>query len=387
MKRATLPLAALTWIVAAGAVWADIPLTDGEVKCVLDLNKRGAKVAAAQGKQNRYCVHQAGKGKIPAEDACLEGDAKGKIEGARTKTTDSFANKCVDVPDLGPTSADAVNDAFENHARDLARDIFGDLAIALILAENDKAGAQCQSKIMNWAGKILDTKLKTYVLCKNTVGKAPIAAAADLAACVTPGGIAEDAKGKIAKKVTTLGDDIEGKCADVDITAALPGACAGETGTALRDCIDALAECRACLAINAADGLSVDCSTFAGITCPPSGGGLDCGNGDWDIGEECDPTGGIAACPDHCLADCTCSDTCDTTDVARIGCPAKGFITISMSCQTPGSCDAFLENCAGMPSCTQAAQDACMQLGCLPTNLVPELWCQAQCVTSSGCCP
>jgi hypothetical protein len=262
-------LAAGVLLLVASAARADLPLNDDEVKCVNALNKRGSKVGKAQNKQNRACVKDAGKGKIPASDACLESDPKGKVGKARQKTTDDFAKKCGDVPDVGPNDANAVNDAFEDQARELARDVFGDLGTSVIDCDADKNGCKCQDAVVKNAGKIFDTKAKEFVKCKKDAGKAGIAAAADIANCVTPGGIAADAKGKIAKKVGKLGDDIAKKCSTVPATNAFPAQCAGLGGNALRDCIDALIECRVCLAINAADNLSVNCGTFSGITCPP----------------------------------------------------------------------------------------------------------------------
>jgi hypothetical protein len=151
----------------------------------------------------------------------------------------------------------------------LARDIFGDLGTAVIDCATDNGNCKCQDAVIKNAAKVFDTKAKEFVKCKKEAAKAGIDSAADIANCVTPGGIAADAKGKIGGKIAKLGDDIASKCSGVPATPAFPAQCAGLGGNALRDCIDELIECRVCLAINAADNLSVDCTAFSGTTCPP----------------------------------------------------------------------------------------------------------------------
>ena len=53
-----------------------------------------------------------------------------------------------------------------------------------------------------------------------------------------------------------------------------PGECSGATTGTLAGCLDERVECRVCLAINAIDGLSVDCDLFddgaANSSCPPA---------------------------------------------------------------------------------------------------------------------
>src|SRR5689334_4014834 len=67
--------------------------------CVNSLNKAGAKVGATQGKLNSSCVKDGGAGNLdqPTVDACITADAKGKVSGAQSKTTDAQA-KCKAVP-------------------------------------------------------------------------------------------------------------------------------------------------------------------------------------------------------------------------------------------------------------------------------------------------
>lgn len=48
-------------------------------KCINKLNKDGAKVVAAQGRENAGCVKDAGRGSLGGSvDACLSADRKGK---------------------------------------------------------------------------------------------------------------------------------------------------------------------------------------------------------------------------------------------------------------------------------------------------------------------
>lgn len=250
-------------------------------KCINALNKDGAKVASKQGKQIVSCIKNAGKGKLPPMQSvteCLTADEKGKITAARDKTESDFDKKCVEsVPSFGipaGTVVATVNDAAAAAPLSLVTDLFGaDLDAAVIDCASEKAGCRCQQAISKRYHKILDTKLKEFRRCKKSAlkeGKDPFPSgaisAADLEKCVddpaTVGSIANDAKGKINKRIMQLDKDITKKCAGVDTQVALPGVCAGLTGTTLRNCIDARVECRVCLMSNAMDDLNLDCDAF-----------------------------------------------------------------------------------------------------------------------------
>ena len=216
-------------------------------------------------------------------DECLLADGKEKIAAAKGKTASDFAAKCTASPPTfgipAGSAAAVVNAVARDNSLSLLADIFGaSLTNAVVNCDDDQDACKCQQAVSKDYQKLAAAKFKEFLKCKKAVLKGGASSAGDLEDCVddpgTPGSIVDDAKGKIAKARTKLGDDIDAKCdtPGVNTVRALPGACAGLTGTALRDCIDERVECRVCLTINAMDDLDVDCDTFddgqLNLSCP-----------------------------------------------------------------------------------------------------------------------
>jgi hypothetical protein len=77
--------------------------------------------------------------------------------------------------------------------------------------------------------------------------------------------IGDDGKSKIAKACGKISGDVTKKCSGQDLETLFPGCGVGTTGE-LTTCLEDAADCRACYAIKAADGLDATCSA-----CIPSG--------------------------------------------------------------------------------------------------------------------
>ncbi len=280
-SRQSAILFALIGAMALAIAPAAAAVSKDQQSCINKLNKDASKVAQKQGKENSACIKSAGKAKLPvmqSADQCLSADAKGKVAKAKSATEEDYTARCAaDPPLFGiPTGsvAETINQATQNQSLALVDDIFGNLLEpAIISCDDDKDGCKCQQTISKSYEKLAATVIKQFVKCKKNAlkeGKDPAPAgamsAADLALCVDDAGtadsIAGDGKGKIAKKVTKLGEAIGKKCATVDTAGALPGLCSGLNGNDLRDCIDRRVECRTCLTLNATDDLSVDCDLF-----------------------------------------------------------------------------------------------------------------------------
>ena len=240
--------------------------TSGQQACLNTVNKDGAAVAKEQGKANIACVKGGGKGTlIGTAQACLTADAKGKVAKRKSKTVADETKSCTTAPDFGFTGATAVNTAAQQAEVDLVADVYGaNLDAAVISCTSDKAGCTCQQKVSASLEKLAATKLAEFVKCKKAALKAGASTAAALADCVanagTPGSIAADTKGKIAKTVTGLNSTIGKACTGV--TGAFPGNCTALTQPALGTCLDRQVECRVCQAINEMDGLFVNCDLF-----------------------------------------------------------------------------------------------------------------------------
>jgi hypothetical protein len=252
--------------------------TPDQQKCILELNKNGAKVAKAQGKASGTCVKDALKSKISSAQACLNSPDE-KVDKSKTKARQKAAAKCApgQEPDFGATDPNTQNDVMVAKELALMFDIFGsDLDVAIVVGDTDKDRSGCQMEVVKGATKCQDTKLKVFNGCKKDAlkGKAPMpqaTSALDLQRSCMQGdpndpttGI-PDPKGKIEKSCRTkLAEKVASRCGGtLDLGEAFPGLCAGAVNPAeLAACVDQRVECHVCLALNAADQLGRDCDQF-----------------------------------------------------------------------------------------------------------------------------
>jgi hypothetical protein len=251
--------------------------SSGQQACLNSVNKTGAAVAKTQGKEHLACLKEQGKTGVGNAQTCLTLDVNGKVAKAKSKTTAAATKSCGTAPSFGFTSAAAVNAAAQQADIDLVADVYGaNLQPAVITCATSKAGCGCQQKISKSVEALAAVKLATFVSCKKTALKNGANSLAALAACLndagTAGSVAADTKGKIAKTLAGLNATIVKSCDTPGVTAsAFPGACTALTGNALGTCLDTQVECRVCTAINAMDGLFVNCDLFdngaADATC------------------------------------------------------------------------------------------------------------------------
>jgi hypothetical protein len=235
-------------------------------RCINKLNKDGAAVAKAQGKENVACLKSAGKNTlVGTAQGCLTLDPKLKVQKKKDKTVADDAKFCTAAPSFAYTGATETSDAAVQGELDLVADVFGiTLDSAVIDCDVDKAGCLCQQKVLKNVEKVAATKLKEFAKCKKQVLKLGVVSGTAVAACVsdplTTGSIAADSKQKIQKKLDKLNDDITKFCNPVG--SAFPGDCTSLSGTALTTCLDEQIECRVCQMINEMDDLQVDCDLF-----------------------------------------------------------------------------------------------------------------------------
>jgi hypothetical protein len=251
--------AAVSFLMVVSASGAFAQQSAAQQKCLNAVNKDGAAVARTQGKENVACLKGAGT------QLCLTADAKSKVLKAKNKTAADATKSCGTPPDFGYTSAAIINGAASQGEIDLTADVFGpDLGPAVIGCNPNKAGCACQQKILKTVEQLASVKLAEFVKCKKAVLEAGTNSAAGLVNCIenpgTPGSIAADTKGKIAKTLTSLNAAITKTCTPPG--SAFPGNCTAFSGAALANCLDTQVECRVCQIIKAMDGLSVDCDLF-----------------------------------------------------------------------------------------------------------------------------
>lgn len=263
----------------AAAAFVSIPALAGaqldsdQKKCVTSLQKAGAKVAGAVAKEFSACVKNAGKGKLGGltATACLTADPKGKVGKAKVKTAGVITKSCGVLPTFGPDDATEVNDAMSDDILQVEAAFGFDFDAAIISAANDKAGAGCQATVAKDIGKLFATKHKTYNACVSGGLKSDaITDASGMEAC-----FGLDPKGKVAKAAAKFGDSVAKKCGTTTVADAFPGAGTGDAlGTLAADYVE-LIDCGLCLALNAAEGLALDCDTLddglANLSCSDVG--------------------------------------------------------------------------------------------------------------------
>jgi hypothetical protein len=258
--------------IAAIAVFFAIPvhaqLTPGMQDCVSAMNKAGAGVALAQGKQNLVCVGDAHAGSlVGTAQTCLSTNGSA-VAAKKEKTIASDLKRCGSAPSFAYTGADAANLASQHGEIAMVADLLGaDLDAALPDCSANPDPCRCQKKVLGAAERIASAMRKAFVGCKK-MSLPQAEDAADIAACITgaavPGSIAaaRGVGGKVAKQVAKLGKAI-GVCDGNGVTAgAFPGACSGLAGEPLRQCIDQRVACRVCLSLEDVDALDADCDAF-----------------------------------------------------------------------------------------------------------------------------
>lgn len=289
MQHKVLVGLAVALVAGPAAVLAELP--SAEQICINKINSDGVKVQAAQLKLNDGCVKDAVKTQLspgPAADACIELDGKGKVAKKRASTTADITKKCGTTPSIFFAGATVTNDAAEEGAKALLRDVFGPTLGALQSCDTNASECACQVKVINRLSKMERAMAKIWLQCKKAAMKgskepfAPVGAItnAELEQCVTnaalTGGlsVAADTKGKIADAKSQLAASADQFCAKGAVDEFAGGECAGFStpptldSAGLADCMEAQAKCRLCETINLTDALAIDCDAWAGITCP-----------------------------------------------------------------------------------------------------------------------
>jgi hypothetical protein len=232
--------------------------TSEQQTCINLLNKGMNKVAGVQAKAVAGCVADVAKGESSNAFDCY--DFQPKVETARLANCTAQSEKCTMAPSFGPTNCTAGNDGAQNSVEKLAQDLYSFGPESIAQCEADAAKCKCQAKVWKATYKLLDTRIKTFNGCKKSGLKdadTPFTASTDIENCIFV-----DPKSQIDGAKTKLGATIDKSCTGI----ASPfdsGACAGLTGTSLRDCFDGRTRCRLCRMVVVADNLDSNlCDPF-----------------------------------------------------------------------------------------------------------------------------
>ncbi len=343
--RSVVPLLFLLPIVAMLVTPATsyAQLDKDQSKCVQTLNKDGGKVSKSKSKLGQKCLKDGANGKLlTTADLCISDDEKGKVSKSKAKTLTDEAGKCATGTGFVSINGAQTNTSNEFQTLALLTDLLGgtlDTAVQI-----DKSNAKCQQKVQKAADKVLATKLKSFAKCL----KAALTTATDnvpLDNCLL--GVQGDTK--VQKAIAKLASTRAKSCDALPLATIFPGDCAGAaTPVDFDNCVDALAECRACTTVGGTNGLSVDCDLFdnglADLSCAAAA--PVCGDGNIDPGEECD-NGAEPIC---------CSATC-TNELDGLDCDDSAFCNGADSCLA-GACTNAGDPCTAGGECNQVCNEA-----------------------------
>jgi cysteine-rich repeat protein len=243
------------------------PPTKADQACVNEVNKRFAGVLKARGKVASKCLKYFARGKESDFDLCSTGDARGKVEKARAKTVGGEQKKCGETLfAIGYQGADAANDAANGQASAAISDLFGAPANPASGAEKDIAS--CQAEVVRSLTKLEDALAKALNKAKKDALKGKKVSQAQTAGQLAAALVPAFADAKVTGLASRAEAKIPGRCPDGDLTASFPGRCDATSAASLASCTAQRARCRVCLAIEAADGLDLDCDSLSGAPCP-----------------------------------------------------------------------------------------------------------------------
>lgn len=232
--------------------------------CILALNKAGAGVAKAQGKDVAACARDAQSG-VP----CIGVANSASLDKAIAKIAAADTNKCATPPDFGKGALSAVEDASTGEMVGLAVDLFGAEPDAALVPDPMAPGrASCQQRVLQSTNKFAAAWLKSFGKCKKAGFKEEtIRSASRLFSCLPQ----VDDEVVLLKMKDGLEASLQDACVDIDLAQAFPGECSAAPDVAA--CIEDRVRCRTCRALVATDALDGgDCDDhddgIANASCP-----------------------------------------------------------------------------------------------------------------------
>ncbi len=332
-------------------------LTKQEQKCIGALTKDGGKLSKNESKLQQKCMKDAAGGKLTGTaDACVDDDERGKIAKSEQKTLDDEVKQCFDGTGFVTATGAQTNLSAKNQGLELVHDLLGSTLESAL--QVDKANIKCQQKVQKALDKVLATKIKSYTKCAKLAAKDPLTLnLAPFENCLL--GLSTDTK--VLKAIEKLVGTRTKSCDTLPLNTIFPGNCNLVDPLQFDACADAAAECRACTTIAGMNGLATDCDLFdnglADLSCASAA--PSCGDGNVDLGEECDP-GAEPTC---------CSATC-TNNSDGLACDDGAFCNGVDTCSS-GVCVSPGDPCTGGGQCNETcneAADDCFDFAATPCD-------------------
>lgn len=263
----------LTVLTAEASLW-EIGVrgqSKAEQRCTNAMLAAGLKVSRTQAKEASACLKGASRGTVADMQACLVGDAGGKIGKVVAKTSVSEAKLCGEAPPFAYVGGAAASDAGRGATIGTTDDVFGPELSAAVAPATDKAAAKCQAAVLKASLKLLDAKALLFLKCAKDrlAGKPTLAVSGpQVGDCLDV--VAADAKGRIGKRVGKLGVVLDRQCRDGNVATTLPGACFSTAAPA--SCLHVRTNCHLCAMAEATGNLGADCDRLddglANGSCP-----------------------------------------------------------------------------------------------------------------------
>jgi hypothetical protein len=247
-------------LLVASSAFAALPSADQ--KCIDGYNNKLRLVSAQAGKSARSCIKNATKGALvgTAED-CVVLNPDGKIAGKEAKVNDLYLSLKCSGAEVIQQGAPTGNAAHRGAITDLMHDFFGDPIDPPVIS-TDKGDAKCLDKGVQRSTQAFTEIIKAHRSCaKNAMKSGAVVDESTLdAQCGTFGQI--DSGGKAAAKLAKVSADVTANCAATTsaLSVLFDGMSAPCTtnATTLGLCLQARTRCRACFALNTADGQGMD---------------------------------------------------------------------------------------------------------------------------------
>jgi hypothetical protein len=258
-------------VLSVGSSRALEPQSKDQQACLNKLNALLTQTLKTQGGEALKCLKDAAKDRLAGSvEECLFADRRGKLAKLREMTAAREQKSCGQLDwsgrlrraDFGVTNAPLVSRAGEEAGRLLLHDLLGpDLDSSLMTYAQSKPTSFCQQAVTKRAQQCQDALLKEFNRCQRRgLTDASVLSSAHLEAC-----FGADPNGKIVRACDPLRGKparaIGKRCAGVDLARAFPS-CGSAKAEELAACVKGAARCGACLALNAAADLVIDCDVL-----------------------------------------------------------------------------------------------------------------------------
>jgi hypothetical protein len=234
-------------------------------RCVDAYNSTLRLVSLQAGKSARSCLRDAARGTVSDPDGCVAADRNGRIAKREARVEALYSRGTCTGTEPIQRGASIGNAAHRSAATGLVRDLFGDpVTSAVIEVSGDET--RCLDMVLKRSVQSFAAITTAHRLCKATgLRSGAVVDAATLgASCGTFAQV--DIDGRAQARLTQLAGDVGAACgaSDASLATLFPGldAPCHVDGSALGGCVAARTRCRACLALNEADGQHIDCDRF-----------------------------------------------------------------------------------------------------------------------------